>query len=104
MLTRRYRIDEICAALGYNSDRVPKSVESIYKVHAATKSTPVTPFNPNFEVLVPSSFQSNDRPLTSGEINGMSLRSGLISTFSVKPVSPSPAERSEHEQKFCKLA
>ncbi len=83
---------------------MPQSVESIYKVHAATKSTLVTPLNLDIEVLVPSSFQSNGGPLSSGEINRMSLKSGLISKSSVKPVSPSPGERSEHDQKFCKMA
>ncbi|KAL6714255.1 hypothetical protein ACLMJK_007678 [Lecanora helva] len=61
----RISVDEISSALGYNSVCVPKSVESIYKVHAATRSTQVTPSNPDFEVLLPSSFQSNDRPLNS---------------------------------------
>ena len=61
------RIDETCAALGYNSDRVPKSAESIYKVQAAYKSTSVCPVNPNFDVYIPDSFQSNDGPPASGE-------------------------------------
>lgn len=83
---------------------MPQSAESIHKVHDATKSTLVTPLSLDIEVLVPSSFQSNGKPLTTGKINGMLLRSGLISKFSVKSVSPSPRERSEHDQKFCKLA
>lgn len=69
MLMRKIRIDEICAALGYSADRVPKPVESIYKVHAASKSTLIISDNLDFEVLLPSSFQSNDGHLASGEIN-----------------------------------
>ena len=46
----------------------PPSVEGIYKIYAASKSTPVTSLDLDFEVLVSSSFHSNDGPLTSGEI------------------------------------
>jgi hypothetical protein len=70
-------MDEICAALGYPSDRVPKSIESI-KVHAAYESTPVTPDNVNFEILTPSSFQRNERRLTSGQINRPYLRTSDV--------------------------
>ena len=62
-------MNEICAALGYASNRVPKSIESIYNVHAASESTPVTSDNVNFEILTPSSFQRNEGRLTSGQIN-----------------------------------
>ncbi|MCJ1456662.1 hypothetical protein MMC28_007024 [Mycoblastus sanguinarius] len=40
MMAEKPSIDEIYAALGYSPDCVPKSVESIYEVHVATKSAP----------------------------------------------------------------
>lgn len=92
---RKYRIDEICAALGYNSDRVPKSVESIYKVQAACKSTAVSPFVPDFEILVLSSFQSNDEPFTSGEVKGISMKSCLTPESSIEVPSYDQGCRSE---------
>lgn len=95
MLTRKYRIDEICAALGYNSDCVPKSGESIYKVQAACKSTPVSLFDPDFEILVPSSFQSNDGPFTSGEVKGISIKSCLTPESSIEVPSYDQGLRSE---------
>lgn len=51
------RIDEIYTNLGCN---VSKPVEGIYKVHAARQRRPVIPVNPDFVVLIPDSFQSND--------------------------------------------
>ena len=83
---------------------MPKSVESIYKVHAAFKSTLVTLVDPHFNVLRSDSFQSNDLFLTHNKINRILLRSELISKYSIKPVFLSPGECSEHDQKFCKLA
>lgn len=63
------RSDEICAALGYKTDDIPKSVRSIFKVCPASKSTKVTQFNPEFDVLVPSSFQSHNESGRSGKIH-----------------------------------
>ena len=57
-----------------NSDCAPTPVEGIYKVHAASTSTPLVSVDFGFEVLGPSSFQSNDGPLASGKINQTSLR------------------------------
>ena len=85
--TNGARIDEICGALNYPSDRVPKSFESVCKVHAASTGTFATPVDFEFEVLDPSFFQSNDGRLTSGQINRASLRSWLTTESSIQPLS-----------------
>lgn len=74
-LMRDTRIDEISAALGYTSDFAPKSIESLYKVHTASKCTSVTPVNLNFEVLGPTSFGLHHGSLTPGTINHPSCKS-----------------------------
>ena len=68
------RFDEICAALGYRANLVPKSIERLYKVHATSKSQTAAPTDLGFEILVPSSFHSSGRR-TSGEISRASFRS-----------------------------
>ena len=85
-VNKNNRIDEICAALGYNSNRVPKSAESIYKVQTAYKSTSVCSVNFNFDVYVPNSFQSKNELSASDEIkiNQTKLRMWLKFKFSVQ--------------------
>jgi hypothetical protein len=63
------RNDEICVALGYKTDDIPKSIRSIFTVCPASKSTKVTQFNLEFDVLVPSSFQSHNELGRSGKTN-----------------------------------
>ena len=50
------RIREICVILNYNSNRVSKLVESIYKVQAAYKSIFVCSVNFNFDVYISNFF------------------------------------------------
>ena len=53
---------------------MPKSVENTYSVHSACKSTSATPFNIDFDILIPSSFQGNEGPFKSCEIEGPCFR------------------------------
>src|SRR6266480_4979864 len=57
------RSDEICVALGYKTDDIPKSIRSIFKVRPASKSTKVAQFNLEFDVLVPRRSGKINRPL-----------------------------------------
>ncbi len=38
------RIDDICAALGYDAAKVPKSIEQIHEVHPATTASTCVEF------------------------------------------------------------
>ena len=80
------RIDKICVVLNYNLNRVPKSVESIYKVQAACKSIFICLVNFNFEVYVSNFFRNNDELSASGEIkiNQTKLKMWLKFKFSVQ--------------------
>ncbi len=71
----RPKLESLSATnIAKNSNCAPTPIESIYKVHAASTSTPLVLIDFGFEVLGPSSFQSNDGPLASSKINQTSLR------------------------------